>query len=351
MEYSLFFLFDHYPELGKTEDQHYATTIEQCVKAEALGYHAVYFSEHHFKPYGIVANPYILLTAVAMQTKTLQLGSAISITPLHIPVNIAEDVVMLDLISKGRAILGVGSGFLRHEFEGFGLDVRDKRKMFDDSLQILDYLFSGETINIDGGYFRGKNVCLNASPYKNRNIPMHVAAVSKEAAYYIGRQGRNIFSTPFNSLQAKYDDLKLFVDNYKRGIAESGKIPGQHDCIVQVFCHVADTDELAEQNIAIPFSRYVQTRDLVSYDSSMGIGMYHEFKQRGFIMSGSPETVTEKIIHLHHQGVENVMLFHTFGGLDDSLATRSIELFAKEVMPAVDTAINASTLVTLPKAS
>ncbi len=120
--------------------------MEQGILADQLGYDTFFVAEHHFHEYGVIPNPAIFLSALSQRTKNIKLGPAISILPFHHPLSIAENYTMLDIISSGRLILGVGSGYLKHEFEGYGISLEEKRARFDESLTLLDRALKGKRI-------------------------------------------------------------------------------------------------------------------------------------------------------------------------------------------------------------
>ncbi|MFP6749730.1 MAG: LLM class flavin-dependent oxidoreductase, partial [Alphaproteobacteria bacterium] len=130
MRYSMFSVHDHYPEESRGVAEHYGETLDHIVLAEELGYESYWLAEHHFHEYGSVPNPAVFLAAASQRTTRIGLGVAVSVLPFHHPLLVAEDYAMLDVLSQGRLILGVGSGYIAHEFEGFGVAGKTKREHF-----------------------------------------------------------------------------------------------------------------------------------------------------------------------------------------------------------------------------
>src|SRR6185503_7182360 len=118
MRYSIFSVNDHHPRLARTVPQLYQQVIHSCELAERLGFDTFFCAEHHFHEYGVVPDPAVMLSALAQRTKKIRLGTAISILTFHDPRRIAETYSMVDLMSGGRLVFGVGSGYLAHEFQG-----------------------------------------------------------------------------------------------------------------------------------------------------------------------------------------------------------------------------------------
>jgi alkanesulfonate monooxygenase SsuD/methylene tetrahydromethanopterin reductase-like flavin-dependent oxidoreductase (luciferase family) len=164
MRYSLFSVNDHYPKLARTVPQLYQQVIHSCELAERLGYDTFFCAEHHFHEYGVVPNPAVMLSTLAQRTTRLRLGTAISILTFHNPLTVAESYAMVDVLSGGRLVYGVGSGYLSHEFAGYAIDPAEKRDRFDENLAIVRRLLTGERVTAKGTYSNVDAVALNVRP-------------------------------------------------------------------------------------------------------------------------------------------------------------------------------------------
>ena len=109
------------PPRGEHLDHCVDQVIAEAQLAEASGFDACFFWEHHHDKDGFLPSPLIVATAVAAQTRRLHVGTSVILLPLHHPVHVAEDVTTLDIISKGRVILGVGVGYQAADFRAFGV--------------------------------------------------------------------------------------------------------------------------------------------------------------------------------------------------------------------------------------
>src|SRR5262249_61833494 len=107
------------------------------VLAEQLGFESIWGVEHHFTDYTMCPDVLQYLTYFAAKTETLGLGSMVVVLPWHDPLRVAEQVTMLDDMSKGRVILGLGRALGRVEFEGFGVDMNESREIFVESAEML----------------------------------------------------------------------------------------------------------------------------------------------------------------------------------------------------------------------
>src|SRR6476620_9077403 len=122
---------------ARSSEEVYARGIEQAQAAESLGYRNTWLGEHHFSTYGYLSRPVQLATYIAAKTTRLRVGTAVIVVPLHHPLIIAEEIAMLDVLSNGRADIGLGRGYQRYEFERFGQQLDADGQRWNESLDIL----------------------------------------------------------------------------------------------------------------------------------------------------------------------------------------------------------------------
>jgi len=329
LQYSIFSVQDHHPSLKRTIPELYQQVLNQGILADKLGYDSFFVAEHHFHEYGAVPNPAIFLTALAQHTKQIKLGPAISILTFHNPLTVAENYAMLDVLSNGRLILGVGSGYLKHEFEGYYISPESKRERFDENLFVLKQALSGNTINFKGKFASYNNVQTNVQ-VTQAQVPLYVAILRPEAAYYVGKQGHNIICVPYASVN-DFSEIKTLYNDFKTGFAESGQ--KNPSALFAFHCHVAETDAQARENAEQAFNLYVRTRLYAKQQT------YNDVMQSGIHLFGSVETVADKIVELHSMGLNHLMLLKNFGMLKPELVESSMKLFIEKVKPLVENKI------------
>ncbi len=328
MRYSLFSVMDHHPAGARSVAEYYAQLFRASEAAESLGYDTLFVAEHHFHEYGVVPNPAVMLAALAQKTKRLRLGPAISTLTFHNPLIVAENYAMLDVLSAGRLVLGVGSGYLQHEFAGFGVAVEDKRARFDETLMLVRRLLAGERVTHRGSFHRIEDVALNVRPVQRPTPPIYVAALAREASYHIGRQGNRVMAIPY-ATAGNFADVGELQKAYRRGQAEAGHAAGEDDAIYTFHCHVAESDEEARKNAAGPFDLYVATRLYARRQS------YDDVLASGLALFGSAETVAGKVGELARMGIGHIALLMDFGLMPEEVVRRSMRSFVEHVMPRV----------------
>ena len=327
MRYSAFSVQDHYPQRERTLSELYQQVGAQAELAEALGYDTFYVAEHHFHEYGVVPNPPVMLGYLASRTTRVRLGSAISVLTFHNPLTCAEQYAMVDVLSKGRLVMGVGSGYLKHEFEGYQVDPAEKRERFDENLALLTRLLSGERVNFQGKYNKIDDIQLNVLPLQKPTPPIQVAILNRVAAYHIGLRGQPVISVPYASVD-RWKEIGDLVAEYQKGRAEGGyPEAGPDDVMITLHTHVGDSAATVRRDVEASFDLYVETRLYAKRRT------YDDILSSGLSLFGSVEEVVDKLEQLYGWGVRHVMLLQNFGLLTPELVEQSMRRIAEEVMP------------------
>ncbi|MCL6453863.1 MAG: LLM class flavin-dependent oxidoreductase [Alicyclobacillus sp.] len=331
MKFSTFTVFDNYEQLvPRSVGQLYDEVIEQSVLADELGYDAVWFADHHFSEYGVDPSPQVLLGTLARLTQRIRLGTSVCVLPLHNPVRIAEDYAMVDVLSGGRLNMGLGSGYLAHEFAGFQVPMEDKALRFNDALDVLLKAWSGETFSHDGPYFHVPEMRLNVRPIQQPPA-FWIASLRKEPVRYVARMGRPIMGIAYVNSNSRAEMADV-IETYKAEYRASGfGNPDELEIPVAFHVHVADSRADAEANAKEALNLYLRTRQ---YGKNI---QYEDLRAREQAIFGSPDEVIAQIRSYQEIGVNHFMAFMNFGGLAQSKVLRSMELFAKYVMPAFQT--------------
>lgn len=330
MKLSILSVADHYPEGPRRQGELYHAISDQATLAEELGYEICFIAEHHFHPYGAVPNPAVLLAAIAARTRRIRLGPAITVLPFRDPRTVAEDYALLDQLSHGRLVLGLGSGYLRHEFAGFGRDPAEKRERFDENMAIVKQLLSGARVTHRGRFTQLDAVQLNVAPAQ-APVPIYVAALNKDAVYHIGRQGNGLLTIPYGTLE-HFSEVGGLHEAFMRGRAEAQATPMPHGLaphITTFHTYVARSDREAEELVREAFELYCRTRLYAKPWT------YEQIQANGLAFFGSVETVAEKLIALERLGIEHVATLSNFGALDASRVAASMRLMIEGVLPLV----------------
>src|SRR5215472_8022470 len=177
-----------------------ADYIETNVEAEGLGYYATFLTEHHFTGVGQISAPLQVLTAIAMRTTRLRLGTAVVVLAWHNPAMLAEAAATLDLISNGRLELGVGKGYRASEFAGFAVPMEEAEGRFDEAFAVLKQAFTTkERFSHHGTYWHLDNVLVEPQPAQRPHPPLWIAAGNPRSIRKVAELGCNLLLDQFQS--------------------------------------------------------------------------------------------------------------------------------------------------------
>jgi alkanesulfonate monooxygenase SsuD/methylene tetrahydromethanopterin reductase-like flavin-dependent oxidoreductase (luciferase family) len=136
VKFGILYNTDYYPQAHGSASQYYGQILEQTQLAEDLGFHAVWFGEHHYSGYSFGSPPVIAMAAAA-RTKRIKLGTGVSLIPLNHPLRLAEEYAMLDVLSGGRLEYGIGRGFLNYSYQIFGVDPEQSLERYQEGTDLI----------------------------------------------------------------------------------------------------------------------------------------------------------------------------------------------------------------------
>ncbi len=173
---------------------------DQAAFADRLGFHSLFLPESHFTGAASCPSPLVVLAAAAARTKRLRLGTTSYLLPVRNAFQAAEEVAVLDRISNGRVILGLGRGFRPALFAAFGVDPRTKRQRFSESLDLMKRAWAGEAIEVGEGEARTR-VRLSPLPVQQPHPELWVAAFGPLALKQAGKLGLPYLSSPLETIK------------------------------------------------------------------------------------------------------------------------------------------------------
>jgi alkanesulfonate monooxygenase SsuD/methylene tetrahydromethanopterin reductase-like flavin-dependent oxidoreductase (luciferase family) len=329
----------------------YDETLEQTVYAEQLGFDTVWLAEHHGSTYGSMPSGSVMGAAIAQRTSTIRIGMAVSILPFNNPVRIAEEYAMVDVLSGGRLDFGVGRGYQPSEYAMLGLADRqpDSREIFQESLDIVTGLWTEDDFSYHGRYYAIEHATLHPKPLQSPHPPIYVAALSPETFRLVADKGYNLLVTP---TLMPLDELKEFILDAKRRLVEHGRAPETIEFPMNWQMHLAQTRAEAASNTVDAFGWYFdKVMSLVpsgakvpktyeayaemahAYEQSGGVGV-EQLQEMGVLVLGTPADAAERVREMRNDvGINRMSCWFRIGGLDHRKVMKSMELFAREVMP------------------
>jgi probable F420-dependent oxidoreductase len=207
------------PPRGEHLDRCVDEVIAEAELAEASGFDSCFFGEHHQDRDGFLPSPLIVASAVAARTRRLRIGTSVILLPLHHPVRVAEDAATLDIVSKGRLVLGVGIGYQPADFRAFAVPMEQRVARFEESLEILRRCWMGERFSFRGAHFTLEDVQILPRPIQQPGPPLWIGASAPAAARRAARMADGFVGTPSTSL----DNALRLIDAYKEAAHHAGR--------------------------------------------------------------------------------------------------------------------------------
>ena len=339
------------PNKHTTDLEVYNNDVRLAELAEPLGFESVWTVEHHFTDYTMCPDPLQFLTYMAGRTQKVKLGTMVVVLPWHDPMRVAEQVAMLDHLSDGRLILGLGRGAGRVEFDRFRQDMEDSRPRFVESAKcVLEGLERGYC-EFEGEFVQQPRADIRPAPFKSFKGRSYAAAVSPESVRIMAELGLGILIIP----QKPWDQVEAELAEYNQQFeAINGHMPPAPVIGGWTFC---DTDKDRAYDMAKRYiGGYWQTvldhyrfheDHLKGQKGYEYYGQFAEKIQRGgvdnaveYFMSlqtwGTPEMCIDTITkNADRVGAETYIGVFSYAGMPWDEAERSMRLFAEEVMPAL----------------
>ncbi len=243
MKVGLMFLFS---DLGRLpQEQVFDEVLEEICYAEELGFDSVWLPEHHFATPGLLGNPITLAAAVSQRTRRIKLGIGALVLPFQHPLRIAEDTALLDVLSGGRLLLGVGRGWQVPEFQAFQVPQTASRSMFLESLAIIERAWTQDQFSYDGAFWKFNDVTVFPKPVQKPHPPAYWTVVTPGSYELAGRMGYPIIrSLNFVGLST----VETGTDLYAAQLRQAGKTLDDVDMPLTVQVYVAPTDDEAQRD-------------------------------------------------------------------------------------------------------
>ena len=178
---------------GPLEDV-YARALERIEIMDRGGFDAVWLAEHHFTTFSVCPSVHMMGVLAAARTTRLRIGTAVSLAALYHPLRLAEEICMLDQMSRGRFLLGIGKGISPIEVGYYGVDFKNADKMFAESLAIILQALTTKRVDFEGEFFRYENVPFEVECYQKPHPPLWYGVVNPDSAERAAKAGMNIIS-------------------------------------------------------------------------------------------------------------------------------------------------------------
>jgi alkanesulfonate monooxygenase SsuD/methylene tetrahydromethanopterin reductase-like flavin-dependent oxidoreductase (luciferase family) len=340
----------------------YPATLEEDIEAfqlaDELGFDEGWCGEHYSSDIEQISSPMMFLAYISSITKTMKLGTGVVSLPLYHPAQLAAHVALLDNLTKGRLILGIGTGGLGSDFELFGLEGKDRQAMMLESLSLMRKIWASDppydfpgafwTINLSKMVWPELGVGTLPKPFQRPHPPLAVSVSSPNSSSIrvAARQDLMPISANFVAPWVVKTHWETYVDE----MGKLGKVPDGQNWRVARSIHVAETDQQAEDFVKTPGGAYdwyydymfqvYERMDAAALLAPMpGIDpalITPALVRDNFVIYGSPETVARKLLAFREDvGPFGTLMMTAHDWTEKAVMRKSMELLALKVMPDV----------------
>lgn len=325
-----------YPDRSYGGDRVYADMLEQAVLVDELGYDAVSITEHHLINCLMMPAPLQFAVKIAAMTSQVKILTSIVVLPLHDMRVYAGEVVVADIFTEGRLLLGVGRGAFRYEMERLGVSMDETQARFNESLEVLTALLTKEEVSWDGTFYKFAPLTIMPRPIHPGGPPMMMAVMNPEGIYHCTKRGFHIQTTP---LSGNHQLLLDQVEAFNRAKDEMGETGRDLTLTLSRVAHVANSPAERQRMIAAAHRYYGRFDNVFTGPGLVDNGMIRELPCNTTIdelgeslLICTASEMADKLAPYAELGIDRVILNMNFG-LEQAQTLESIQCFAEDVMP------------------
>ena len=323
----------------RTFAREYREAVELVRLAEALGFDSAWVSEHHGSSDGYLPSLLPMLAAFAAATERLRLGTGVMLTPLHDPLRLAEDAAVVDQLSGGRLILGLGIGWREEEFRMFGVSRGERAQRTTEMIEILRRAWTGRRFSFEGRCFRYDRVRVTPPAAQPGGPPIFLGGYAERAVRRAGRLGHGYITD-----DSGLEDVRRSLSIAERGARDAGRDARSLALAILQNVFVSREDDpwaTVREGVGHQIGSYAAWdagHDTPEHDSLEPI-VGDEEELRRWTHVGTPDVVIRALRPLvttfaDGRELHLIVRLH-YPGMDFDTASRALELFGEDVLPAL----------------
>jgi alkanesulfonate monooxygenase SsuD/methylene tetrahydromethanopterin reductase-like flavin-dependent oxidoreductase (luciferase family) len=331
-------VFDHMDRGVAPLDRFYEERLKLVEAYDRAGFHGYHVAEHHATPLGVAPSPGVWLAAVAQRTKRLRFGPLVYLLPLYHPIKLLEEICMLDQISGGRLLLGVGRGISPIELRYYGVDPEQTGAMYAEALEVILRGMTTKVLNFEGRYYTYHDVPMEMQPFQTPHPPLWYGLGRAEAIPWAVRKRVNVVGN------LPSPGMRVLTDCYRAEWGVLGNDPAELP-LMGVGRHVvvAETDKEALEIARRGYKRWRASFMQLWIANGTAPSAHAIFPDRfedaeaqGRAVAGTPEKVRDFLQQtVDDAGLNYLLCRFAFGDITGDEALNSISLFTRHVMPDI----------------
>jgi alkanesulfonate monooxygenase SsuD/methylene tetrahydromethanopterin reductase-like flavin-dependent oxidoreductase (luciferase family) len=320
-------------------------TVAMVTLADEVGFDIAWFAEHHFSNYSMCPSPLMMASYCAGLTRRIRLGTAVLVLPLYNPVRLVQEIGLLDVQSDGRAVVGIGSGYQKYEFDRYHRQLSERTEITLELWDIIEMALGNGAIEYRGRYFDIPASPIAIRPLQKPMPEIYVTGLEPKVLQRAARGGHTPFLTAGWRGIAALRDMRRHIDAQ---YAAAGISIGPRPLGVQQYVYV--TDDKADALDVAERARYIgRVVTAMRLGDPVLSGHFIEAPPipdeppletfRDNLAIGDPHLVAEKLVNeIRELGTTHLSCFMQIGSLDSRRATHSLSRFAAEVIPLMEKA-------------
>ena len=341
MEFSVQLSSD-YPDKNYGGEKVYQDMIDQAILADQLGFDAVSITEHHLINCLMMPAPLQFAVKIAAHTKNIKIMTSVVVLPLHDMRTFAGEVVVADIFTEGRLLLGVGRGAFKYEIERLGVPMEETQERFEESVEVLKALLSKEEVSWDGKYYKFDPLTIMPRPVRLNGPPMMMAVMKPERIYSATKHGFHIQTTP---LSGSHQFLVDQVSSFNKAKNEMGRFGKDLTLSLSRVAFLAQSEKEKEERIKEAHTYYSRFDNVYTGPGIVENGMIRPLPRNQTIdelaeslLICTKQEMIEKLKPYAELGIDRVILNINFGSNAKKILD-SLQRFAEDVMPHFSTCL------------
>ncbi len=332
-----------------TDAEVYRHELSLAARAEEQGFDSVWTPEHHFTGYMMTPNVPQFLSWIAGQTKRIKLGTTVTVLPWHDPVRVAESFLLLDQLSEGRAILGIGRGLGKTEFDAFNVPMGEARRRFKEYAEAVLTALETGVMEYDGQFLKQPRVELRPRPFASYRGRIFASAISPESVKLMADLDVGLMIIAQKPWERVKEDLSIYRESYLAinnrpapkpifvafvAVDESSaKAQEMRDLYLQQYARSTSDFYQFENEAFAEIEGYEYYGALARNIKKHGIDKFNSFLA-DLQVWGRPEEVVEKLVTMiQHFDIGSFIIYTQYGDMPFEVGRANYELFARKVLP------------------
>ena len=309
--------------------------MEQAELCEQVGFDGFYFTEHHQQDDGYLPSPVLMAGMVGMRTQRIKVGTCVLLAPLYHPIRLAEDIAVIDQATRGRMVAALGIGYQPHDFDAFGVPVKQRARRTEECVDILRHAWSGEQFSYPSRYHTIEDVRITPPAYQEGGPPIWLAGWVPAGLERAGRMGDGWIADPIQSLSV----IKDYANQYRAEAKKHGRKPFivlMRDCVIGESwdaCVAKSGPTMVTHQWYYHYGAYVMDEHIKDIKEPSDLTFDIAAKER--LIAGSPEQCLEQLTMWKEEVQPDYLLLRMRqpGGPPQAEALADIRLFGENVIP------------------